>query len=124
MKENPELINYNENLKIRKDEFEIIEIIESKKALKFDNIKIWQNKYLYEKKIDLKKFLTDDEIKILEELDILIENKIYTNYEVDLIEEKLLFYYNNSKEFLIKKNVTRKQYKKLLNIFNKIKENA
>lgn len=74
--------------------------------------------------IDLDEELTDEEKTILQQLDIKIKKKEYTQHEYDIVKQKLLFYYNpeedieESKEYkknLSDKNITIAEYKKLWN---------
>jgi len=74
--------------------------------------------------IDLDKELTAEEKTVLQQLDIEIKKKEYTQHEYDIVKQKLLFYYNpeedieESKEYkqnLNDKNITIDEYKKLWN---------
>lgn len=74
--------------------------------------------------IDLDKELTAEEKTILQQLDIRIKEKEYTQHEYDIVKQKLLFYYNpdedieESKEYkqnLSDKIITIDEYKKLWN---------
>lgn len=74
--------------------------------------------------IDLDEELSAEEKTILQQLDIKIKTKEYTQHEYDIVKQKLLFYYNpeedveESKEYkqnLSQKNITIDEYKKLWN---------
>ena len=66
-------------------------------------------------------------IEILGKLEIFIENKLYTEREFEIINEKLLEYYSETNDKKIKQNhllkeanITKTEYKKILSIFSKI----
>lgn len=74
--------------------------------------------------IDLDKELTAEEKTILQQLDIEIKKKEYTQHEYDIVKQKLLFYYNpeedieEAKEYkknLSDKNITIDECKKIWN---------
>jgi len=74
--------------------------------------------------IDLDKELTAEEKTVLQQLDIEIKKKEYTQHEYDIVKQKLLFYYNPEedieelkeyKQNLNDKNITIDEYKKLWN---------
>lgn len=58
------------------------------------NYEIWNEQYHNKKIIKLINYLTDDEINILDKLGINIEDKKYTEYEFDIIKQKLNEYDN------------------------------
>ena len=90
----------------------------------------WYDKYSTEEIVDIKKFLGMDDINLLKKLNIKIKNKIYTEQEVEILNMDLLSYYiaddmeieeiNMSKD--LPKDVSRKEYNKLLEKINKITE--
>lgn len=96
------------------------------------NFEEWQNKYRNNEFIDLKKYLDSKDIELLKKLDIDIKDKLYSNYEFDLLEGKLLRYYKNEKEMsnedlklsksLDDTGVSREDYNALLKKFNKISD--
>lgn len=96
------------------------------------NFEEWQNKYCNNELIDLKKYLDSNDIELLKKLDIDIKDKLYSNYEFDLLEGKLLRYYKNEKEMskedlelskpLDNTGVSRADYNVLLEKFNKISD--
>lgn len=72
--------------------------------------------------IDLDKELLVEEKRILQQLDINIKEKEYTQHEYDIVKQKLLFYYNpeedveESEEYkknLSDKNIATDEYKKI-----------
>ena len=91
----------------------------------------WYDKYSTEEIVDIKKFLNRDDINLLKKLNIKIKNKIYTEQEVEILSMDLLSYYiaddmeieelKMSKK--LPKDVSRKEYNKLLGKINKIIEN-
>lgn len=80
----------------------------------------WKEKYFKSKIINFYKHLNEEDIKILRKLEIVIENKIYTEYEFDIIEEKLITYYEKDNQLI--NGVTRKQYNNILRKFDKISD--
>jgi hypothetical protein len=96
------------------------------------NYEEWSKKYHNEEFIDLMKSLNDNDIIILNKLGIEVKDKIYTNYEFDLIEGELLRYYRNEDEMdeeelkfcksLEGTGVKREEYNNVLEKFNKISE--
>lgn len=84
-------------------------------------------KYFNVRKIDIFKYLDNHSLTVLRKLGIFIENKLYTEYEFDLFDEKLYDYYSDPDDknilpckSLSEKNVSKKEYKKVLNIFLQI----
>ena len=85
--------------------------------------------YHQEKTIDIFKYLDDETKDILRRLEINIEDRLYTEYEYDILDEKVLEYYTdpNDKDLkpiklLSEKNVSREEYDKILEIFEKISD--
>lgn len=83
--------------------------------------------YKKNKKINVCSYLSKKDVETLKLLDIYIENELYTEFEFELLEMKLSFYYETDKsgnlimsENLSNKNVDLASYKKLLDIFYKI----
>lgn len=91
----------------------------------------WYDKYSTEEIVDINKHLNRDDITLLKKFNIKIKNKIYTEQEVEILNMDLLSYYiaddmeieeiNMSKD--LPKDVSRKEYNKLLGKINKIIEN-
>lgn len=85
-------------------------------------------KYFNERKIDIYKYLDNHTLNVLRKLEIFVENKLYTEYEFDLFDEELFEYYSDPDDTCIpipskslsKKNVSKKDYQKVLNIFLQI----
>lgn len=90
----------------------------------------WYDKYSTDEIVDMKKYLNRADINLLNKLNIKIKNKIYTEQEVEILNMDLLSYYiaddmeieeiNMSKD--LPKDVSRKEYNKLLEKINKITE--
>lgn len=89
----------------------------------------WRDKYYNKQFIDLNKYLDEDNIKILNKLGITIEQKIYTEYEYDILEQKVLEYYKDEDtdeeelqyvKSLEDRGVSNEEYQNLLKIFDKI----
>ena len=88
----------------------------------------WYDKYSTEEIVDIKKFLNRDDINLLKKLNIKIKNKIYTEQEFEILNMDLLSYYisdeTEEEELKMSKNlpkdVSRKEYNKLLEKINKI----
>lgn len=55
----------------------------------------WNEKYHNEEVVDLKKHLTEDEINIIEKLGIKLKDKIYTEYELEVLNMDILAYYKS-----------------------------
>ena len=79
--------------------------------------------------INLDEELTAEEKKIMEMLDNKIEKKIYTEYEYDIIKQKLnFFYYEDEKEIkkfkysVENKGVSKEEFKDILKTFDNIDE--
>lgn len=96
------------------------------KNLEYEN---WTAKYFNEKIVDFNKYLNKEDIQILEKLGIEIENRIYTEYEFDMIEQNLLKYYKNIEKLentddkytkILINEVTIEQYNNILQKFSKI----
>ena len=93
----------------------------------FDN---WWREYHFNAYINLKNYLNSKDIKLLKCFNVFIENKLYTKYEIELIKIGLLKYYININEMSaeelqsvkkLPKNITRKQFNKILKKIEKIK---
>ncbi len=85
----------------------------------------WNERYHNKEIIDIKKHLNDEDIEILHRLGIKTYDKIYTEYELEVLEMDLLAYYEDLDEELSEQekqyqksldgtNVTRERYNSLL----------
>lgn len=82
-----------------------------------------KKKYYEQKKINLIEFLNKKDIEILKKFNIFIENRLYSEYEYDSIEEELFLYNkeDNSKNEILKvKKIKIVDYEKILKKFNRI----
>lgn len=89
------------------------------------NYKLCNKNYYDDKIINFKNYLAKDDIVILNKFDIFLEDREYTEYEFDVIEEKIFLYYSDKnkeelKEFFLKNEINFEQYRLLLEKFNKI----
>ncbi len=96
------------------------------KNLEYEN---WTQKYFNEKIVDFSKYLNKEDMQILEKLGIEIENRIYTEYEFDMIEQNLLKYYKSIEKLqnndtkctkMLINEITIEQYNNILQKFSKI----
>lgn len=85
----------------------------------------WNERYHNKEIIDIKKYLNDEDIEVIHRLGIKTYNKIYTEYELEVLEMDLLAYYEDLNEELSGEemqyqksldgtNVTRERYNSLL----------
>lgn len=93
------------------------------------NFNEWHYNYSNEKKINLITFFTERDLSVLEKLEILINNSLYTEKEFDLLYEFLFEYYKIDEndniiqsKLLKKKKVSKNDYERILYIFNIISE--
>lgn len=93
------------------------------------NFDEWYMNYHNEEIIDIKKEITKKELELLEKLEIIIKDKIYTRYEYERLKMDLLLYYKDEDmdeeelknvKPLKEKDVSEKQYNKILNKFSKL----
>lgn len=83
---------------------------------------MFEGDYYKNPKIDIYRFLNADNnawsIMVLKNLGIIIENKLYTQHEFECLRVDISEYYENENN--LPKNVTKLQYKKLRELFDKI----
>lgn len=92
--------------------------------IRFKNI----SKDYYEKEIiNLKEYFSYNDFEILKKLNIEVKDKIYTNFEFDVMEEAVYLYYEIDKDIqninakaLEEKNISIEDYNRLLNKINNI----
>lgn len=94
-----------------------------------ERIENYKRRYLNEPRIDIMKYVNKETKEIFNRLGIVIENKLYTEYEYDLIDEKVLEYYVDETDptyvppkLLSEKNVSKEEYDNVLEVFSKIVE--
>lgn len=101
------------------------------KTKKFDYDE-WYEEYHNKEIFDIKKYLDKKDMKIIQKLGIKTYDKIYTEYELEVLEMDLLAYYEDLEEELSEEElqyqkplkgtgVTRKKYNNLLNKIQEIK---
>ena len=117
-----DLANYIK--KLLKDNFENDET-------KDDFYEKWKEKYYNKKYIEIEKYLTEFDFDILTKLGIIVEKKIYTEHEFEVLNMSLLEYYDDPEEDLSEEekqyqkslegtNVSRENYNKVLDRINEI----
>lgn len=79
----------------------------------------WNERYHNKEIIDIKKYLNGEDIETIHILGIKTYDKIYTEYELEVLEMELLAYYEYSDEELSKEE---KQYQKTLDGTNVSRE--
>lgn len=57
----------------------------------------WQERYHNEEFIDIKNNLTNNDLKLLKKLGIIVKDKIYTEYEYDVLTLDLIKYYKDDR---------------------------
>lgn len=95
------------------------------------NIQKWEEKYFKREVINLKKILSPHDFDILKKLKIKFKNKIYTEYEFEILTMELYSYYEQSEYKVSKTNqksldgtgVTKKEYNELLKKIEEVNEN-
>lgn len=89
----------------------------------------WKERYFNNKIIDIFRYLNEEDIEVLRRLKIIIEKKIYTEYEFDIIEQDLIAYYKDENEMTKEElgnvkplinGVSKEQYNNILEKFDKI----
>ena len=91
----------------------------------------WREMYMNKEIVDLKKYFTNEEFDLFRKLGIEIKDTIYTEYEIELINNSLYDYYysedmsedeKSQVKSLEETGVTREQYNNLLNKIEQINE--
>ena len=96
-----------------------------------ETLKQWEKKYYEQPVVDYSKYLSKEDVNLLEKLEVSINlEKIYTEYEHDLFEMKLIEYYEDAEDIDGNKlppikniddyHVTREDYSRLLDIMYQI----
>ena len=82
----------------------------------YDESDDYEQRYYSEKIVNLYKELSKNELDLLDQLNILIENKKYTRYEFDKVKQQVLIYYENH----VQRNasITSSIDENLKNVFN------
>lgn len=71
------------------------------------------------KSLEIYHFFTKEQIKIIEKLGQKVENRKYSIYEYDILEDAILIYLK-SPDKLTKMGVTQEEYNQLINTFKEI----
>lgn len=85
----------------------------------------WKEDYNKKEFIDLRKYFDDKDTEILKKLGIELKDKLYTVYEFDLLDSKLLSFYQDEEienDKLSETGVNLEEYEELLNKFDKVQE--
>lgn len=99
------------------------------KEIKEDYYEKWQENYYNNRYIDIMKYLSKKDIALIGKLGIIVEEKIYTDHELEIIYLAMLEYYKNDdmdkEDLALSKSLTgsglsRKIYNELLNKVYKI----
>lgn len=103
----------------------------NQKGMDYEELhKKWEEKYFFKEVVDLKKHFTDKEFEILNKLGVEIKDKIYTEYEFELLDGEVIDYYKSDDmdeeelkmgKDLSKTGVSQEDYDKLLNKIHDIK---
>lgn len=95
------------------------------------NYEEWNEKYHNEKFIDLFKYFSPEQKELLKKFDITLEEKLYTEFEFDVIDEKLILFYKNEEEMdeeqlkeceELPDGIDRAQFDELLAVMSKARE--
>lgn len=84
-------------------------------------LKKWLEIYWKEFKFEVFKYFGEFDLKCLKRLNIYIVNKLYSEREIEILDMQIFQYYNNEK-LLKEKNVSQKEYEKILQIMKKVIE--
>lgn len=94
-----------------------------------ERIERYRRRYLKEPRINIMKYLDEKTKEIFDKLEVIIEDRLYTEYEYDLIDEKVLEYYVDETDatyippkLLAEKNVSQEEYDAVLDVFSRIVE--
>lgn len=89
-----------------------------------DMLIAYRRRYLYEPRIDIMRYLSKNLKECLDKLEIEIEDRLYTEYDYDLIDEKILDYYTDGTfkpiKSLCERGVSEEEYKSILEALSKI----
>lgn len=93
------------------------------------DLETWRERYSTKEFIDLKKYLNSFDIELLKKLGIEVQDKLYTEREFDVLDDRLFLYYVSEEttedelELILPlegTGVSRKEYNRLVDIFTKI----
>ena len=95
------------------------------------NYEEWNEKYHNEKFIDLFMYFSPEQKELLKKFDITLEEKLYTEFEFDVIDEKLILFYKDEDEMdeeelkeceELQDGVDRVRFDELLAVMSKVRE--
>lgn len=95
------------------------------------NYEEWNEKYHNEKFIDLFMYFSPEQKELLKKFDITFEEKLYTEFEFDVIDEKVILFYKNEEEMdeeelkkceELPEGVDRALFDELLAVMSKVRE--
>lgn len=95
------------------------------------NYEEWNEKYHNKKFIDLFMYFSSEQKELLKKFDIILEEKLYTEFEFDVIDEKLILFYKDEEEIdeeelkeceKLPDGVDRAQFDELLAVMSRVRE--
>ena len=86
-----------------------------------EKVNNFRKDYFSNECIDIYHFFTKEQLQVLNKLNLKIEDKKYSLYDFDVLEMEIMKYYKD-REKLKEKAITDKEYEKIIEIFDKIKE--
>jgi len=95
------------------------------------NYEEWNEKYHNKKFIDLFMYFSPEQKELLKKFDITLEEKLYTEFEFDVIDEKLILFYKDEEEMNVEElkeceelpdGVDKAQFNELLDVMSKVRE--
>ena len=109
-------------------DYEIIydEVKRIRKIIIDEEYNNWNEKYHNKKFIDLFMYFSPKQKETLKKFDITLEEKLYTEFEFDVIDGKLILFYKNEEELKeckeLPNGVDRVQFDELLVVMSKVRE--
>lgn len=95
------------------------------------NYEEWNERYHNKKFIDLFMYFSQEQKELLKKFDITLEEKLYTEFEFDVIDEKLILFYKDEEEMdeeelkeceELPDGVDRAEFNELLAVMSKARE--
>ena len=114
-------------------DYELIytELKRIKKIINDEEYNNWDERYHHKEYIDLFMYFTQEERDLLKIFDIELENKLYTEFEFEVMYGKLILYYKNEEDMdeeelqeckELPSSVDKEQFMKLLEIMDNIRD--
>ena len=91
------------------------------KSQKIQELDQWREVYFNKPLIDLSKYFTANDKQVIEKLKIMLEDKIYTEYEFECLEMDIIAFYRK-KKLIEKLGLTYEKVERLWNICDKIRK--